>query len=151
MVNVLLVFRNFRSTVQPRLPWTVCKQLDQQLWATQADRNKINTASNNKQISLFYSSAGPFYIVLDSTSLNTCVYLYSVSVYWLYSSLFFIIVTRLTTSLAWNWIHWSQNDTIYFKIWLVIVKAGSLELSYFYFELVGLELQKKYKYECIQL
>ena len=135
--------------LEPKLPCTVCKQLHQLLWATQADRNKINKASNNKRISLFYTSAGPIYIVLDSTSLNTCVYLYSV--YWLYSSLFFIIVTRLTTSLAWNWIHWSQNDTIYFKIWLVIVKAGSLELSYFYFELVGLELQKKYKYECIKL
>ena len=35
--------RNFLSSVLPGLPLTVCKQLDQQLWANQADRNKINT------------------------------------------------------------------------------------------------------------
>ena len=37
------------------------------------------------------------------------------------------------------------NNTIYFDISIVSVKAGSLELLYFYFSLRGLQLQKKYE------
>ena len=68
VIYVLPGNRNFRSAVLPRLHWTVWKQLDQQLWATQADRNKIKTTSNNKKILLFYASARPPYIVLVQNS-----------------------------------------------------------------------------------
>ena len=61
---------NFLSSVLPGLPWTVCKQLDQLLWATQAERNKINTASNNKRISSFHFSSCPIYIVLGFINLH---------------------------------------------------------------------------------
>ena len=58
--SVLPVNRNFLSSVLPGLPWTVCKQLDQLLWATQAERNKTNTAGNNKRLSLFQYFLCPF-------------------------------------------------------------------------------------------
>ena len=60
VIYVLPGNRNFRSAVLPRLHWTVWKQLDQQLWATQAESNKINTASNNKRISSFQYFPSPY-------------------------------------------------------------------------------------------
>ena len=73
-VYVLPVFRNFLSSVLPRQPWTVCKQLYQLLWATQAERNKINTASNNKRISSFHFSSCPIYIVLGSCPCHSTIF-----------------------------------------------------------------------------
>ena len=64
--SVLPVNRNFLSSVLPGLPWTVWKQLDQLLWATQAEQNKTNTAGNNKQMSLFQSFTPPISILLGS-------------------------------------------------------------------------------------
>ena len=60
-ISVSPVNRNFRSSVLPGLPWTVCKQLHQLLWATQAERNKTNTAGNNKRLSLFQYITHPFF------------------------------------------------------------------------------------------
>ena len=73
VIYVLPGNRNFRSAVLPRLHWTVWKQLDQQLWATQAESKKINTASNNKRISSFQYFPSPY--LLNSLVL-VCLFLY---------------------------------------------------------------------------
>ena len=60
VIYVLPGNSNFWSSVLPRLPCAVCKQNDQQLRAMKGERNKINTASNNKRISSFQYFLCPY-------------------------------------------------------------------------------------------